>query len=93
MSRYGEVYQRWTRDPEGFWAEAAQDVDWSKPWASVFQRIDGHDRWFAGAEANTCFNCLDRHVERGRGGQKALIYDSPVTAMKVSWTIAKAART
>src|SRR5687768_2644719 len=86
MSRYGEVYQRWKRDPEGFWAEAAQDIDWSRPWTCVFQSIDGHGRWFAGAEGNTCFNCLDRHVERSRGGQKALIYDSPVTAMKVTFT-------
>ena len=86
MSRYREVYQRWTKDPEGFWAEAAQDIDWTRPWQRVFERIDGLDRWFAGARCNTCFNCLDRHVERGRGGQKALIYDSPVTSMKVSFT-------
>ncbi len=86
MSRYREVYQRWKRDPEGFWAEAAEDIDWTRPWQRVFERIDGLDRWFVGARCNTCFNCLDRHVERGRGGQKALIYDSPVTSMKVSFT-------
>src|SRR5688572_18822555 len=86
MSRYGEVYQRWKRDPEGFWAEAAQDIDWSRPWTCVFQSIDGHGRWSAGAEGNTCFNCLDRQVERGRGAEKALIYDRRVTAMEVSLT-------
>src|SRR5262245_12271518 len=86
MSRYREIYERWKRDPEGFWAEAAREIDWTKPWTQVFQRIDGLDRWFAGGECNTCFNCLDRHVAQGRGGQKALIYDSPVTGAKVSFT-------
>jgi propionyl-CoA synthetase len=86
MSRYREVYEHWKHDPEAFWAEAAQDIDWIRPWSQMFQRIDGLDRWFAGAECNTCFNCLDRHVARGRGGQRALVYDSPVTGMKVSFT-------
>ena len=43
-------------------------------------------RWFAGAELNTCYNALDRHVERGRAEQTALIYDSPVTDSKKSFT-------
>src|SRR5688572_21091482 len=86
MSRYKEVYERWKKEPEAFWAEAAQDIDWIRPWQRVFDKIDGLDRWFVGAECNTCFNCLDRHVESGRGGQKALIYDSAVSGVKVSFT-------
>jgi propionyl-CoA synthetase len=79
-SRYAEVYARWKRDPEGFWAEAARAIDWYKPWDKVFDPYAGqYGRWFIGAECNTAFNCLDRHVERGRAGQKALVYDSPVT--------------
>ena len=79
MSRYHEVYQAWQRDPEGFWAEAAGDIDWHKPWDKVFDVMDGLDRWFVGAECNTCHNCIDRHVDAGRGDQAALIYDSPIT--------------
>jgi propionyl-CoA synthetase len=78
--RYDEVYARWRRDPESFWAEAAEDVRWFRRWDRVldFDRPP-FARWFVGAETNTCFNAVDRHVEEGRGAQAAIIYDSPVT--------------
>jgi propionyl-CoA synthetase len=80
MSRYAEVYQSWQRDPDGFWAEAARDISWYKTWDKPFDAYAGaYGRWFPGAECNTAYNCLDRHVEKGRGEQAALIYDSPVT--------------
>ncbi len=86
-SRYHEVYAAWKADPEGFWAEAARDIVWYKTWDKVFDPYSGvYGRWFAGAECNTCYNCLDRHVEAGRGGQKALIYDSPITKSGKSYT-------
>src|SRR5688572_15700029 len=86
-SRYHEVYAFWKSDPDGFWAEAARAIDWYKPWDKVFDPYAGqYGRWFVGAECNTAYNCLDRHVERGRGGQKALIYDSPVTDSQQSFT-------
>ena len=77
-SRYREVYARWQRDPEGFWAEAARDIDWYKPWDKVFDPYAGqYGRWFAGAEWNTAWNCIDRHVEAGRGAQKARFTTAP----------------
>jgi len=83
MSRYHEVYQSWQDDPIGFWGKAAQEIDWAKPWDSVFNPDSGvYGRWFEGAQCNTCYNCLDRHVENGRGDQAALIYDSPITGTK-----------
>lgn len=86
-SRYHEVYAAWQSDPEGFWAKAAADIDWIKPWDTVFDASQGaYGSWFAGAECNTCYNCLDRHVERGRPGQAAIIYDSPITGAKASYT-------
>ncbi len=89
-SRYAEVYAHCKRDPEGFWAQAAQAIDWYKPWDKVFDPYAGqYGRWFAGAECNTAFNCLDRHVERGRAEQKALVYDSPVTDTQRSFTYAE----
>lgn len=80
MSRYDEVYAAWRRDPEGFWARAAEAVQWYKKWETV---LDSSRkplyRWFVGGEVNTCYNALDYHVEHGRAEQTALIYDSPVT--------------
>src|SRR5581483_9010410 len=78
--RYQTVHRRSLEDPAGFWAEAAEDIDWLKRWDRVLDdRRPPFYRWFAGARLNTCWNCLDRHVEAGRGEQLALIYDSPVT--------------
>ena len=50
-------------------------------------------RWFVGAECNTCYNAVDRHVERGRGEQPALIYDSPVTGTKRTYHLCASCRT
>ena len=61
-SRYHEVYDRWQRDPEGFWAEAAREIDWFEPAKKVFDPAMGvYGRWFAGGVMNTCYNALDRH--------------------------------
>jgi propionyl-CoA synthetase len=89
-SRYHEVYGRWQRDPEAFWAEAARDIDWYEPVAKIFDPSAGvYGRWFVGATCNTCYNAVDRHVLGGRGPQTAIIYDSPVTASKRSLTYAQ----
>ena len=86
-SRYHETYDAWKRDPEAFWAQAAAEIDWFRPWDKVFDAQEGaYGRWFAGAETNTCYNCLDRHVARGRAGQTALIYDSPITRTQAAYT-------
>ena len=77
---YDEAYSKSLDDPEEFWAEAAKEIDWIKPWDKVLDDSNKpFYRWFAGAECNTCYNALDRHVEQGRGDQACLIYDSPVT--------------
>jgi propionyl-CoA synthetase len=62
------------------WNAAAQEIDWYKPWEQLLDTSNPPlYRWFAGASCNTSYNCLDRHVDGGRGEQTALIYDSPVT--------------
>ena len=90
MSRYHEVYASWQKDPEAFWADAAKDISWYRLWDKVFDPYMGeYGRWFARAECNTAYNCLDRHVERGRGGQKALIFDSAYSKSAKSYTYAE----
>jgi propionyl-CoA synthetase len=86
-SRYHEVYARWQRDPEGFWSEAANELDWfEKPAATFDPKAGIYGRWFPGGVSNTCYNALDRHVNAGRGDQVAIIYDSPLAGAKRTLT-------
>ncbi len=78
--RYREACRRALEDPAGYWGEIAEGIAWTRRW----QRVLDDDRapfyrWFAGGETNTCWNALDRHVDAGRGSQRALIWDSPIT--------------
>src|SRR5512139_3499040 len=89
-SRYHDVHARALADPEGFWAEAAREIDWIEPAKTVFDPSQGvYGRWFAGAIVNTCYNALDRHVARGRADQLALIHDSPLTGSTTRLTYAE----
>jgi propionyl-CoA synthetase len=84
---YDEVYRRAQRDPDGFWAAAAEDIHWDRRWDHVLDASrPPYYRWFRGGRLNTCYNALDVHVDRGRGKQVALIYDSPVTGTVRSFT-------
>jgi propionyl-CoA synthetase len=86
-SLYEQTYARSLKDPDGFWAEAAEDIHWYRKWDKVFD--DSRPpfyRWFQGGLVNSCYNALDRHVEQGRADQLALIYDSPVTGTIKTFT-------
>jgi propionyl-CoA synthetase len=87
MGRFDGVYRRSLADPAAFWADAAHAIDWVEPWKRVLDDSRApFYRWFPGGRLNTCFNALDRHVERGRGEQLALVYDSPVTETSAAFT-------
>jgi propionyl-CoA synthetase len=87
LTKHAEAYERSLRDPEGFWGEAAEDVHWFRRWDRVLDASrPPFYRWFVGGETNTCYNAVDLHVEGDRGGQPALIYDSPVTGAQLAWT-------
>jgi propionyl-CoA synthetase len=78
---YEEVYRQSIDDPEQFWGKAAETVHWNRRWNRVLNESNPpFYTWFEGGVVNTCYNALDRHAERGRGDQVALIYDSPVTS-------------
>ena len=84
---YDETYRRAQQDPDGFWAAAAEDIHWERRWDRVLDASrPPYYRWFPGGRLNTCYNALDVHVDRGRGKQIALIYDSPVTGTVRSFT-------
>ncbi len=83
---YRQTWQRSLADPEGFWSEAAQAIDWITPPDAAYSQYEG---WFPGGTLNTAWNAVDRHVEAGRGETCALIYDSPVTDTISRWTYAQ----
>ena len=87
---YDEVYAASVADPTRFWATAADAIQWDRRWDQV--RDDSGPpfyRWFVGGQLNTCYNALDVHIERGRGKQTALIYDSAVTETVRRYTYAE----
>ena len=89
-SQYEETYARSLRDPQGFWAAVAEDIYWERRWDRVLDDSrPPYYRWFTGGVLNTCYNALDLHVDRGRGKQQALIYDSPVTDTIRAFTYAE----
>ena len=87
---YKKVYNSWKNDPEAFWMTAADAIDWvTKPSKALFADSAPLYEWFSDSEVNTCYNAVDRHVLNGRGDQKAIIYDSPMTDTKYSITFSE----
>jgi propionyl-CoA synthetase len=87
---YKAVYEAWKSDPEAFWMEAAEAIDWDrKPSRALNDDNAPLYEWFTDGMVNTCWNAVDRHVEGGRGDQAAIIYDSPITRTKHEITYAE----
>jgi acetyl-CoA synthetase len=89
--QYQEMYQHSVDDPEGFWAQQAEEyLSWSKPWDKVldwsYMQDDLHIEWFKGGKLNVSYNCLDRHLET-RGDQTAILWegDNPQEDRKISY--------
>ena len=89
MAQYQALYQRSVTDPEGFWAEQARRIHWFKPWTKVlewdFHRA--HIAWFLGGRTNVAYNCLDRHVQAGKGQRTAILWegDDPKEDRRISY--------
>jgi len=87
---YREDHDRSINDPEAYWGEHARLVDWiKKPQRVLDDSRKPFYRWFPDATLNTCYNALDRHVAAGHADRLALIYDSPVTDTKATFTYAE----
>jgi acetyl-CoA synthetase len=75
MDAYRAMNERALRDPEGFWGDQARELRWFEPFQRVLGKPPPSPTWFDGGETNLCWNCLDRHVEAGRGDAPALLWE------------------
>ena len=76
-------YDHSIKSPEKFWQEAAEDIFWFKKPTKILNKSNPpFYKWFEDGVTNTCYNALDIHIDQGRGGNTALIYDSPITSTK-----------
>jgi len=69
------IYERARQDPEGYWAEAARELDWYKPWDRVLEWNAPWAKWFIGGELNVSYNCVDRHLATWRRNKAAIIWE------------------
>ncbi len=87
---YRDTYARWQADPEAYWLEQAQAIDWDvAPTQALFERGNDMYEWYADTRVNGCYNAVDRHVEQGRADQVAIIHDSPITGTQSKITFAE----
>ena len=87
---YAQVYADWQRDPEAFWMQLAEDIDWiKKPSRALFAERAPFYTWFADGLCNSCDNAVDRHVRAGRGAQAAIIYESPISKRSATLSYAE----
>ncbi len=77
MDEYRDIYQKSIENPEKFWAEKAEQLDWFKKWDRVLVEDfkEGQHQWFVGGKLNVCYNCLDRHLNTWRKNKAALIWE------------------
>ena len=89
MTTYEEIFRSSVEDREGFWLRATEVLDWQvAPTRALDESNPPFYRWFPDGELNVAYNALDRHVEAGHGERAALVYDSPVTGTKRTYTYA-----
>ncbi len=84
LEEYKEIYQRSLSDPEGFWGDAARQLDWYKKWDRVLvgDFAEGRHEWFVGGKLNVSYNCLDRHLRSWRKNKAALIWEGDIGDIK-----------
>ena len=77
MEEYRKIYNRSVQDPEGFWGELAEQLDWYKKWDKVVVENfkEAKHEWFTGGKLNVSYNCLDRHIKTWRKNKAALIWE------------------
>jgi acetyl-CoA synthetase len=84
LEEYKEIYQRSLGEPEGFWGEVAQQLDWYQKWDKVLVEdfAEGKHEWFVGGKLNVSYNCLDRNLKSWRKNKAALIWEGDIGDIK-----------
>jgi len=75
LEEYERMYARSVDDPEGFWGEAAAELEWFAPWTQVLDGSGPHAKWFTGGKLNLSHNCVDRHAKGARKDKVALLWE------------------
>ncbi len=75
FAEYEKIYAEAERDPQAFWAGAAENLYWFRRWETVLEWDEPFARWFVGGKINASYNCLDRHLENGRGEKTAIVWE------------------
>jgi acetyl-CoA synthetase len=75
LAQYRELYRRSVEQPEEFWAEAARELQWFHKPKQILEGETHQARWFADGTLNMSVNCVDRHVEAGRGTHPAIVWE------------------
>ncbi|HEY4837898.1 MAG TPA: acetate--CoA ligase [Candidatus Acidoferrales bacterium] len=70
-----EIYERALRDPETFWAQQAERLDWFTKWAKISEWNAPWAKWFLGGKLNITHNCVDRHAASSRRNKAAIIWE------------------
>ena len=80
MAQYNKIYRKSIDDPEGFWGEMAEELDWFKKWDKVLVQdfSDAKHQWFVGGKLNVSYNCLDRHLTGPRKNKAAFIWEGDI---------------
>ena len=75
LAEYERIYKESVDNPEKFWGDIAEELHWFKPWNKVLEWKAPWAKWFSGGEINLSYNCLDRHVQAGKGTKTAIIWE------------------
>ncbi len=79
MEEYTSLYKRSIEDPDGFWSDVADELDWFERWDTVQTGEFPEVRWFDGGKTNICHNCIDRQINMGHGDDTAIIWEGEPT--------------
>jgi acetyl-CoA synthetase len=88
FEEYKEIYDRSIADPEGFWAERAEQIDWFKKWDKVMVAdfANAKHEWFVGGKLNVSYNCIDRHLTTERKNKAAIIWEGEPVGERQTYT-------
>jgi acetyl-CoA synthetase len=74
MNEYMKLWERSVKDPSGFWADMATNVEWHKKWDKVLVGKFPDGKWFVGGKLNVCYNCIDKQIKSGKKDKVGLLW-------------------